>query len=70
MIQPNKILAVDDEPGIREMYRDLLGELGFDVRTVGTIADAAVAVALRDQHILAQGSRPLIVPPQITTTSA
>ncbi len=61
MIQPNKILAVDDEPDIRAMYEDLLGELGFEVRTVGTIADAVAAlddgdwsVVLLDQRLRGQ----------------
>jgi len=52
MIQPNKILAVDDEPSIREMYEDMLGDLGFVVRTVGTYADAVTALDEGDWSVV------------------
>ena len=58
MIQPNKILAVDDEAQILRVYEDMLGEMGLDVHTAQTVDEAVVcldegdwSVVLLDQRL-------------------
>jgi CheY-like chemotaxis protein len=64
MIDPNKILAVDDEPQTLNVYRDLLAEDGLELRTAATMTQAIAALdegdwalVLLDQRLHgAQGS--------------
>jgi CheY-like chemotaxis protein len=58
MINPEKILAVDDEPSTLAVYRDMLAEDGLELRTVTTMSRAVDAldegdwaVVLLDQRL-------------------
>lgn len=42
MTEPQKLrlLVVDDDPAIRQIYEEVLGREGYDVRSAGSCADA------------------------------
>jgi DNA-binding response OmpR family regulator len=42
-----RILVVDDDPDLRELFRDALIGQGFDVETAGTVEAARAAIAAR-----------------------
>lgn len=52
MISPYKILAVDDDPAILRMYRELLTEAGLDVHTATTIDEAVTALDQGDWSVV------------------
>jgi CheY-like chemotaxis protein len=62
MIRPDKILAVDDDPAILNIYRELLAADGLDLRTAETMTQAITsldegdwAVVLLDQKLRGAG---------------
>jgi CheY-like chemotaxis protein len=52
MISPYKILAVDDDPAILRMYRDLLTEAGLELHTATTIDEAVTALDEGDWSVV------------------
>jgi two-component system KDP operon response regulator KdpE len=48
----NRILVVDDDPQIQRMLRSQLSARGYEVRVVGNGADALVAVADEEPHLV------------------
>jgi CheY-like chemotaxis protein len=52
MISPYKILAVDDDPAILRIYRELLTEAGLEVHTATTIDEAVTALDEGDWSVV------------------
>ncbi|PRP96748.1 Alginate biosynthesis transcriptional regulatory protein AlgB [Enhygromyxa salina] len=52
MIRPDKILAVDDDPAILRIYRELLAEAGLEVHTATSLDEAVTALDEGDWSVV------------------
>lgn len=49
---PQRVLVVDDDPGIREMIQDYLDEEGFAVTTVGSVEGMRVELEREEPNVI------------------